>query len=508
MIEPTSEREAGGTVKRRLRRAGRTQLAWKLIDVNAAVGEGHKARAIVDLVSRLDVSRFEEPIRSLEHGPGRSALDPALLISLWIYGYSEGIGSGRELARRMEFEPALLWILGDREAVCHSKLSEFRTGHGEALRDLFTQLLVLLESGGWVDLARVMQDGTKIQAQAGQDSFRRAHTIEQKLEQARGIVTELEQQEEEGAKESARQHAARQRAARERAERLEEAWAEMQRLQAAAAGEGRDKVRVSVTEPEARRMKHGNDGGIAPSYNLQLSTDAQARIIVGAGLTQEAGDAHQLLPAVERIEEEWQRRPAQVIADGGYTTRANIVGMAALEVDFVGSLGDVQARQAAALKSNGIGASYGPAAFVQIGEGRGSLQCPAGRVLGYVRRSRKRGLEYFQYQADGKDCRSCPHQGECCPKRAERGRTVSILQELPEVVAFQEKMETEEARQAYRQRGNVAEFPNAWLKEKIGLRKFRLRGMVKAGLEALWACFTYNAMQWGRLQGQLRLAAV
>jgi hypothetical protein len=42
---------------------------------------------------------------------------------------------------------------------------------------------------------------------------------------------------------------------------------------------------VSLTEPEARVMKHG-DGSLAPSYNVQLSTDAANQIIVGVQVTQ------------------------------------------------------------------------------------------------------------------------------------------------------------------------------------------------------------------------------
>lgn len=41
--------------------------------------------------------------------------------------------------------------------------------------------------------------------------------------------------------------------------------------------------------------------------------------------------------------------------------------------------------------------------------------------------------------------------------------------------------------------------PNAWIKEKIGLRQFRLRGLGKVAREALWACLTYNIQQWIRL---------
>jgi hypothetical protein len=76
----------------------------------------------------------------------------------------------------------------------------------------------------------------------------------------------------------------------------------------------------------------------------------------------------------------------------------------------------------------------------------------------------------------------------------------------PEVARFIAKMETEEAKQIYKQRGAIAEFPNAWIKEKIGLRQFRLRGLTKVAMEALWACLTYNIKQWICLRWRPRWA--
>ena len=73
------------------------------------------------------------------------------------------------------------------------------------------------------------------------------------------------------------------------------------------------------------------------------------------------------------------------------------------------------------------------------------------------------------------------------------------MEEREEVAAFRKKMESSEYRTIYRKRGEVAEFPNAWIKENLGLRKFRVRGLLKAGSELLWACLTYNIMQWVRL---------
>src|ERR1035438_7938359 len=65
----------------------------------------------------------------------------------------------------------------------------------------------------------------------------------------------------------------------------------------------RKEARVSLTEPEARIMKHGNDGGMAPSYNVQISVDAEEKIIVGIELTQSSSDSGSLQPAMEQVKE-------------------------------------------------------------------------------------------------------------------------------------------------------------------------------------------------------------
>jgi hypothetical protein len=51
---------------------------------------------------------------------------------------------------------------------------------------------------------------------------------------------------------------------------------------------------------------------------------------------------------------------------------------------------------------------------------------------------------------------------------------------------FRAKMNTDEAQRIYRKRGATAEFPFSWIKEKLGIRKFRLRGLAEATTEAIW----------------------
>ena len=455
----------------------------------------HKARAIWELTGKLDLSRFEAPIRSEQGQAGRPAWDPRLLVSIWLYCYSEGESSAREIGRRMHYEPGLRWLSG-MTVVNHHTLSNFRTSHGAALDGLFVELLGVLDAAEVISLERVMHDGTKIRAQAGVDTFRREKTLAEREAAARELLDELGDPEAQREGRS-RKEAAQERARRERAKRLQDALAELKQRQAQADEGEQDKVRVSMTEPEARVMKHG-DHAIVPSYNVQLSTDAKRTVVVSAAVTQAESDAHELPPAVEAIEEQLGRKPGQVVVDGGFTNRETLEAMEQQGVEMIGSLPDPAERTAAAMKAAGIDPAFGPASF-RWDETTNTLECRAGKCLPYVRRSTKRGNSYKQYRARPEDCTGCEFQQRCCPQ-PKRGRTVSKLEsEAPVVAAFRERMETDEAKEIYRQRGPIAEFPNAWIKERIGLRKFRLRGLVKAGTELLWACLTYNVMQWKRL---------
>jgi transposase len=488
---------AGPKSQPKLRLVNRQQTTIVMIDVEELIPADHKARAIWDLVGRMDLSKFSEPLRTAVGSAGRPAWDPQLLVSLWVYAYSEGISSAREIERIMQWEPGMQW-LGGLVAVNHHTLSDFRVEHKAALDELFAQLLALLESAGLVSLKQVMLDGTKIRTQAGADSFRREKTLRERLKQAREVVAQMGDPRAEAPTKD-RKQAARERAAREGAERLEAALKELTALQAEKKGEAeKAEVRVSLNEPQARLMKHG-DNAIAPSYNAQISTESGNKIVVGAHLSQCSSDAQSLLPAVEEVVKNLEKKPEQVVVDGGYTNRENIVQCAAQQIDMVGSLPDPQERSAAAMKSLGIAAEFAPSAFRILDNGE-RLECPAGCQLLALRKNRKRGDLYQQYRAQGADCTACRYQLQCCPSKPERGRTVSIrLEEQADVAAFRQKMKAESYRAIYRKRGEVAEFPNAWIKEKLGLRKFRVRSLAKAGSELLWACLTYNIMQWVRL---------
>lgn len=59
-------------------------------------------------------------------------------------------------------------------------------------------------------------------------------------------------------------------------------------------------------------------------------------------------------------------------------------------------------------------------------------------------------------------------------------------------------METQEAKDIYKQRGPIAEFSNLWIKVKNGLRQFSVRGIEKVNSEIIWSTLTYNIQIWIR----------
>ncbi len=487
----------------RLKRVNRNQLLLRTVDVEQLVEPDHLVRAIWDLVGRLDLRRFHQDIEAVEGVAGRPAFDPQLLISLWIYAYSEDVSSAREVERRCAYHPAYQWLTG-MEAVNHHTLSDFRVQHQEALDELFAQVLGVLSAEGLISLEQVMHDGTKVKAAASSRSFHREETLRVHLEQARERVRQMGDPRQDEA--PARQVRARERAARERVEHLEQAMEEIKKVRAAPQARSEpSQRRVSETDPEARIMKQG-DGGYAPSHNVQISTDAAHSIIVGVGVTQAASDQSQLPAALEEIEHNLGQLPQQVVADGGFTTRETILDLAQRAVDFIG--GSLEAGTEAArernLKQRGTDPAFRTEAF-GYDAARNVYTCPAGKELALRGTKRDRvGVLRKVYQAKAADCQDCPFRQKCCP--GAKRRTLVRSENVPGVAAFVEKMKTEAAQAIYRLRGAVAEFPIAWLKAKIGLRQFRVRGLKKVRCEALWACLTYNIQQWVRLCWRVRLA--
>lgn len=316
----------------RLRHPCRLQVTWGPIHLDAQLPEDHPARSIYAVIERLDLSALYAKVEALEGAAGAPAIDPKILLALWVYATSEGEGSAREIWRLTRLHDAYRWICGG-VAVGYHTLSDFRSQQGEVLDGLITQVLALLLKQDLVDLSRVAQDGTRVRASAGASSFRREQTLEELMREARQHLEEVTREAADPAV-SARRAAARKRGARQRLERLEAALAQIPEVIETKKRSGAKDVtaRVSTTDPDARVMKMG-DGGFRPAFNVQFATTAdEARVIVGVEVTNRGSDAGQSTPMLEQIEQRTGVRPKEALVDGGYAQHEAIEQAAEQEV--------------------------------------------------------------------------------------------------------------------------------------------------------------------------------
>ena len=420
----------------RLRRPVRHQIEFVERSLDASLPDDHPARAIWAFLERLDLSAFYAFIKSVLGHAGHPSTDPQVLLALWLYATSEGIGSARQIDRLCQEHDAYRWLCGGVGVNYHT-LSDFRVTHQEALDQLLTDILATMMDAGLVKLYRIAQDGMRVRASAGKSSFRRESSLQRCLEQAEQQVARLAaEREHPDPGRSVRQEAARQRAAQERQERVEKALrrmpqvkAEKERLKKNVSKARREKVpeaRVSTTDPECRVMKMA-DGGFRPAYNLQLASDEDSQVVVAVAVDTTGSDGGYALPVVEQVEQRTGRLPKAYLADGGFVKREDITAL---------ELGGVTV--------------YAPA--------QGARNTTSGRT-----------------------------------------KTTPREDDTPEVARWRERMETEEAKEIYKRRGATAECVNAHAR-RYGLTQLLVRGVDKVRSVLLLVAITHNLLRWRALE--------
>jgi transposase len=416
----------------RVKRAQRGQITWGRVDLDAEVPADHEVRAIAAVVDKLDLRGLYADVRARGEIAGAPATDPKILLGLWVYATSDGVGSGREIARLVELHAAYRWLCGG-VAVAYHRLNDFRSDHGDVFSELVTQLLARLMKHDLIDLHRVAQDGTRLRASAGAASFRSGETLERLMSEARAHLVEVTRAATDPAR-TARHARAMARVAQDRLARLEHALAELPDVAAIKKKSGAKDAtpRVSTTDPDARVMKMP-DGGFRPAFNVQLATTTDAaRAIVGVSVsvTNRGSDQGQATPMLEQIEARTGVRPTELLVDGGYSSHDALDQAAAVGVTV-----------------------YAP-----------------------VPKPRSKASE----------TPAPPPIDAHLPKPGDSDA----------VAAWRVRMGTEDAKQIYKQRAATAETVNADAKAHRGMAATALRGLAKVTGNACLFALTYNILRF------------
>ena len=413
--------------------AQRNQIALRPMDLEATVGPEHAVRNVWAFVERLDLSALYAGIGSVEGGAGRPAIDPQILMALWLHATVDGVGSAREIERLTEAHDAYRWICGGVN-VNHHTLSDFRCARVDLLDELLTDSVAVLVNKGLVKLARVAQDGMRVRASAGSASFRRRSTLELCLKQARAQVQALKGElDADPDASNRRRRAAGARAAEEREKRLTQALEQLAQVEKqknkkpVAKKENeteeqhkkRSEPRASSTDAEARVMKMA-DGGFHPAYNVQFTTTTDSQIIVGVEVNNCGSDLGQLSPMLDQVQHRYEQCPAEWLADGGFARNADIED------------------------------------------------------------AHRRGITVYAPVRHPRDSSRDPH--------------VALPDDSEAIVQWRQRMGSEAAKEIYKQRAATAECVNAIARAR-GLTQFLVRGLNKVKAVALWYALAHNLMR-------------
>jgi transposase len=320
--------------KPRIIKPQRDQIEMMMFSIDQLIPTDHKARLVWKYVEKLDLSKLLLNIESTEGSVGRPAIDPHILLALWLYATIEGIGQGRIIERYCSEHNAFKWICGGVDINYHT-INDFRANNEECLNELITQSVAMLMAENLITLEEISQDGIKVKAHAGASSFRRKDRLKSFQKIAKAHVEELNKERLKTSSDViSRKKIVEKQKAVDRENRINKAIEHLNKIteqkkkvlkkqRKNLAKNKEDKIRASTTDPESRVMKMGN-GGYNPAYNVQLATDIKTQVIVGMRVSNQEMDMGLMSQMQMQIMSTFHKKPKKWLVDGGYVQHEDI----------------------------------------------------------------------------------------------------------------------------------------------------------------------------------------
>ena len=441
------------------------EQAWLLPPtLDELIPDDHPVRFAAAFVDSLDAAAWEAMEIDLQGDPrGAGAYHPRALLGVWVYGFMTGVRSSRKLEAACRDQVPYLWLVGMQQPD-HNTLWRFYKAHRDRMRTLLKHTVRTAVRAGLVELAIQAVDGTRIAANAGTRHTHDAQGLQRLLSRTEQAIADLEAQNATGGDAppaTLPQELADAQALRRR---VDDALARV------AAEDG--PRYTNLTDADAALLKTGM-GGFITGYNAQAlvsplaSPDegAGGRLITAVDVSASADDHPHLAPLIEAAQENIDAaRDVVTVADAGYHSGANLATCHAGGHTVLMPETHERRRRNPYHKDH---FTYRPETDTYL--------CPQQKVLTYTHRlTHGNGYRVKRYQANGRDCRTCPAFGVCTS--SQRGRSIKISVYEPILQRHRQLMATAPAKQVYRRRSTIVEPVFGLLKEWHSARRFLLRG--------------------------------
>lgn len=517
----------------------RNQILLFSPTLDAMIADDHPVRVLDEILSTMDWREWEGRYNGRI---GRPPIPPKALASVILYGLSLGVRSSRQLERACTVSLDFMWLTSGR-GIDHSTICEFRTAFSEELKGTFKQTGRIAMAMGLMRLNLIGLDGTRERANSSRHGTATAKTLEgrlavldQQIEAAFSEAEAADRRDEDLFGQTTPNKLPRELAdLKRRQERLKKALEKARgkdaKRKGKAGAEGKKAgdvgeepegevgkqrkgkaAKVPVADPDAAVMPN-KDGGYAPNYTPVVTVDAERGYIVDADVDDSATEGHKTVQTVERIEEVFEQKVEQVMADGGYADGREMaeleeagvqtyipVGTAAGDAADNPAVRDdpTQAVPQEAwerLPRNKKGKkrpTLDRSAFV-YDQSKGCFYCAMGRTLPLKdtqRRSRADGQVVTVYRYECVGCQGCELSEAC---RGGKGpRRIQVDEYEPVRQRVHARMNSPDGQAVYERRSWVCETPFAFIKSWMNFRQFLLRGLGKVNTEWRWTCTAYN----------------
>jgi len=446
----------------------------------------------------VDDGSFDvEAVFNVYSGRGSAAHPPELLLKLVIYEHCRGRTKPIQWHRDLKSDIKVQWLTFGMETA-QTPLYRFRDRVGSLLEDWHQQVLELAVAEGLVEGRQASIDGTTVAANASRRKLGNMQQVEQRLEQ---LEQAMSSSPETSSQDTACQDSAepsrepepreprwmaktdtgkleQQARYRKAQEKLSERHAE-NRKRRSDKRKPEEKIVVSLTDPESV-FGRDKEKVYRPLYNVQTVSDLATDFVLSYEVFAQHSDSGTLQPMMNKIHDSGVG-VEDLLADAGYPVGEDL--------EFCESAGITlyapwQENSSTAKQKKQSSEPRIEKDEFQWDQVREVYFCPEGKELSHSHqktRQRANGdtIRFDVYQASPSDCTACPLQVRCTTA-PQTGRTVRRDPHQEEIDRLKARMQTEEAKLLYKQRGQTIERVFADFKEHRNLRRFRGRGLSRA----------------------------
>ena len=473
----------------------RQQISLLPASLDDYVSKTNTVRAIDCYVDSLDLQAFgfQHTTPSNLRGDGQPAYPPAMLLKLYLYGYSNRVRSSRLLARETQVNVEVMWLTQELTP-SHTTIATFRKHNLTAIKAVnrdFVQVCRELDLYGGEEVAI---DGTFLSGNASKASIytkdrldKQSKQLAKDIEQIDTYLAEMEQTDQLESDLPATEDAQ----LTEKLQRLKDRQATCQGRQQQLKQRG--ETQLSTTDPDARILK--KRGQTTAGYNAQIAVDKKHKLLVCAEVVNDGNDLQQLEPMAIQAKQVLEVATLDVDVDTGYDNPQQIKACEEQGITVYAPCADREK----AIKAEGR-FSHSDFAY---DEDQDAYQCPAGQWLERQGTQQKNGKTNIRYASSWTICASCEQRKRCLPKKTPY-RQLSRWEHESVMERHRQRM-ADGGHEHMKTRASLAEHPFGTIKGQMGYQHLLMRGLEKVNTEFSLHMLTYNFRRVMTILGSLAL---